>query len=129
MSLETYLPITENVAAGGETLAISPLRVRQVPPFLRAIGPAAGLLAAGNVLAAVAQHGEALIEAAAIVTGKSVEWLGDLMPDEFIALMAAILSVNADFFVQRVNPHILAISQRVQAMPGATPSPSSLEAE
>lgn len=127
-NLETYVPTAKTATAGGKAIAILPLRVRQLPAFAAAIAPAAGMLSERNLLAAVARHGPSLIEAVSIATGEPVDWLGDLLPDEFVALVADVIEVNADFFVRRVNPALhQAEAMLVSLMTrtsGATPSPS-----
>lgn len=132
MTLETYVNEPRRLTIAGVALEVGPLRVRQIPSFARAIAPAAGLLFAGDILAAVAEHGESLITAMAVATGMEEEWLGGLTADEFLEIAAAVVEVNADFFVQRVVPMMTGLADRLMpeatgtaATPGATPSPSS----
>lgn len=126
LNLETYVPSPRRIDVGGKPLDILPLRVRQIPAFARAVGGAAHLLMGGNLAAAVALHGEDIIKAMAVATGESDDYLGDLLPDDFLLLVATVMEVNADFFVQRVAPQIQAIQCKVKVrMDGAMPSPSS----
>jgi hypothetical protein len=130
MSLETYIVEAHPVEVGGKTLAIVPLRVRQVPAFVRAIAPATALLSAGRIADAVALHGDGMIVAMAVATGEAEDMIGDLLPDEFLRLVAAVMEVNGDFFVQRVAPQIAALQEKAEAAmkkatSGATSSPSS----
>lgn len=127
MSLETYVYAASLVEAGGKHVAVSPLRVRQIPAFTRAISPIMGPLLAGDMLAAVSVGGEDLVRAIAIATGESEEWLGDLLPDEFIQLAAAVVEVNADFFVHRLAPTLSTAGARAMSAltDGATSSPTS----
>lgn len=127
MSLETYIPEARRVEIGGKTVTIAPLKVRQIPAFARHVGPAASLLLDGDIAGAVSEHGEGLITAMAIATGEDAGWIGDLLPDDFLRLVAEVVEVNADFFAHRVSP---ALSQTVERLThalttGATPSPSS----
>ena len=62
-TLETYVPVPREIVVGGKTLAITPLRVRQIPAFTRAIAAAAPLLAVGRIIDVVALHGEDIIKA------------------------------------------------------------------
>jgi hypothetical protein len=101
---------------------IVPLKVRQIPAFARAISPLAGVLARGDLLAAIALHGEALIEAVAVATGESPERLGALEADAFLQVVSTVILVNADFFTQRVKPALEQSLQQINtAMAGIKP--------
>lgn len=125
--LNTYVPEIRHPLIGGKTVTVAPLKVRQIPPFLRAAGPAAGLLFAGDLAGALGLHGEALIEAIAIATHEPADWLGDLDADEFLRLVGEVVEVNADFFAHRVSPALTATVDRLTSAltAGETPSPSS----
>lgn len=125
MSLDTYVIDVRQLLVAGKSVGIAPLKVRQIPAFTRAVGPVLAPLLAGDLMSAVAQGGDDLVRAAAIATGESVEWLGELLPDEFLTLLANVIEVNADFFVQRVLPTLNAAAEKTQAILGATPSLSS----
>lgn len=126
--LDTLYPQPRRIAAGGETIDVLPLKVRQIPAFSRAIAPSLQALAANNWVGALALHGEALIEACAAATGRSSEWLGELDPDEFLALVTAVLEVNGDFFVRRLLPAIEQAAASLTRILGAMPSPGSAQA-
>lgn len=131
MSLDTYIPEIRHPLIGGKSVTVAPLKVRQIPPFLRAAGPAAQALFGGDLPGALARHGEALIQAMAVATGEPETWLGDLDADDFLRLVGEVVEVNADFFAQRVTPALEAtVAKLTQALtPGATPSPSSSPAD
>lgn len=46
----------------------------------------------------IAVGGEDLVRAVAIATDQPEDWLGELLPDEFLALVTAVVDVNTDFF-------------------------------
>lgn len=126
MSLNDFVPEIRHPVIGGKHVTVAPLKVRQIPPFMRAVGPASQALFAGDVAAAVALHGEALIEAVAVATGEQAEWLGDLDADEFLRLVGEVVEVNADFFGQRVVPELTRTTNRLTtALAGQMPLPSS----
>lgn len=131
MSLDTYIPDSRHLVVGGKNVTVAPLMVRQVPGFTRALGPAAQAVFAGDLMGAVTTHGEALIEAVAIATGESAEWLGELAPDDFLVLLGEVMEVNADFFFRRVAPVMAKVVERINRslMDGATHSQSSLPAD
>lgn len=129
MALDTYVIQARVVDVGGKPVAITPLRVRQIPAFTRAIAAAAPLLAVGRMIDVVALHGDDIIKAMSVATGESEAMLGDLLPDEFMMLMSTVIEVNDDFFAQRVAPLILAAKEKANAARtatnGATSSPPS----
>lgn len=130
MNLDTYFPEVRHPVIGGKHIAIAPLKVRQIPPFMRAIGPAAGLLFSGDLAGALGAHGEELIHAVAVATDQPADWLGDLDADEFLRLVGDVVEVNADFFAHRVTPALEAtVGKLMSALThGATPSQPSSQA-
>lgn len=132
MTLDTYIPEVRHPLIGGKNVTVAPLKIKQLPAFTRAIGPAAHALFSGDMLGAVAAHGEAIITAVAVATGEDEAWLGDLDADEFLLLAGDVLEVNADFFAHRVTPTLNATVDRLMKKSltvGANPSPSSSPAE
>ena len=101
---------------------ISPIKVRDLPRFLKAIEPIAAELATGDIASALMRHADAVIEAAAIGAGVDRAWLEEQTPDVLAELAARVLEVNADFFVRRVLPTVTAaadrLAQSVQAASG-----------
>lgn len=100
-----------------ETLRVTPLKVGQIPRFLRAVRPMFGALAGSalspgqagggvelDIMALVADHGEGLIEAVAVATGRPTDWVAEGEAHEFAQLVKAVLEVNADFFAKKVAP-------------------------
>lgn len=130
MTLETYFPEVRHPHIGGKNVTVAPLKMRQIQAFSRHVGPVASALMAGDLQAALVFHGEALIEAVAVATGESTDWLGDLDADEFVRLAGDVVEVNAGFFVHRVTPALNQTMERLMKAltptqtPGATPSPS-----
>ena len=106
--LEKLIPQAFQITAGGETLAVKPLKIGQIPAFLRAISPVMQQLAGSEIdwLSLFGQHGEDLLSAVAIAVGKPREWVDELSADEAIVLAAKVIEVNADFFTHTVIPKI-----------------------
>jgi hypothetical protein len=119
--LETLDPAPRTVSAGGETIEVRALTIGQLPAFVRALRPALGLLEGGevDVVALVAEHGEAVIEAVSVATGRDYAWLAGLAPDAFAVIAGAVLEVNMDFFVRRLAPALNRILETATAGPGA----------
>jgi hypothetical protein len=124
--LDTLFPPPVEVVIRGETLALSPLKVGQLPAFLRAISPAIQSLTGDAIdwLALFGAHGEDLLSAIAIAVGKPQAWVDDLAADEALVLAAKVIEVNADFFTRTVLPRLdgpFAAVERTAAA-GSTPS-------
>jgi len=107
--------------------AVTPVLVRDLPRFLKAVEPIAAELAAGDIAAALMRHADAVIEATAIGAGVDRAWLEDQTPDVLAELAAKVLEVNADFFVRRVLPVVTAAADRLAqtASGGTSGSPPS----
>ncbi|EKF9276376.1 hypothetical protein O1B68_002117 [Vibrio cholerae] len=100
-----------------EVLAISPIRVGEIPKILSAIKPFSDQLMADQIdwLWIVTQHGDSLLAAIAIAARKPQDWVEALSLDDAITLATALFEVNADFFVQRVVPTLQQAASRINA--------------
>jgi DNA replicative helicase MCM subunit Mcm2 (Cdc46/Mcm family) len=121
--------MTKTLTIDGRSITIAPIKIRQLPAFVRAVEPVAKALAHGDVLAAMAQHAEALIEAVCIGAGVERAWLEEREVDVLVELAAEVIEVNADFFVQRILPKIETASGAISSLslPAAS-TPSSVQA-
>ncbi len=106
---------------------IQPIKVRDLPRFLKAIEPIAADLASGDIAGALMRHADAVIEATAIGAGCDRAWLEDQTPDVLVELSAKVIEVNADFFVQKVLPAMQAAAGTLAriASGGTSGSPGS----
>jgi hypothetical protein len=125
--LDTLIPTATSVSVAGETLAIKPLKVGQMPAFLRAISPVMHQITATDIdwLALFGERGEDLLSAISIAVGKPRSWVDDLAADEAILLAAKVIEVNADFFTRQVIPKLdvlFATTKLPQVAAGSTPS-------
>lgn len=116
--LEKLIPQAVDLTVGGETLAIKPLKVGQMPAFLRAISPIMQHLTRSEIdwLALFGEHGDDLLSAIAIAVGKPREWVDDLAADEAILLAAKVIEVNADFFTRTVLPKLDGLFTRAKGL-------------
>lgn len=119
-------PIASEVQFGERRVSIAPLKVGQIPPFARALkGIESKFFSAvlegdySCLPALLADHGEGLISAAAVGSGLPVEELNNADADQFLALVVAVVKVNADFFVQRLIPAMKDAVAQAQASSGA----------
>lgn len=112
---------SETVTIAGKPVTVSPFRLKQLSDALRCVqslaeagidvqpfaqnadtdDPKIGLKRDFNFLKALLNGGDPVIELLAIGSGMSGLDIGNLLPDEAVALGAAIWRVNHDFFVQR----------------------------
>ena len=126
--LQALIPQAVELVVKGEPLAILPLKVGQMPAFLRAVSPMLQQLSTSDIdwLALLGEHGEALLSAIAIAVGKPRAWVDDLAADEAIVLAAKVIEVNADFFTHQVIPKLGGLFESLQVptngAAGLTPS-------
>ena len=122
--LEQLIPQAVESTVGGETLAIKPLKVGQMPAFLRAISPVMQHLTRAEIdrLALFGDQGDDLLAAIAIAVAKPRTWVDDLAADEAILLAAKVIEVNADFFTRTVLPKLDGLFTRAKGLaPGTAP--------
>lgn len=113
---------------------LTPVKVRDLPAFLKALEPVARAIADGDVVGAITRHADGVITATAIGAGVDREWLADQTPDVLAELAAQVLEVNADFFARAVLPPLTrvlehlaqtpAVSGGTSGSPGSSPSAS-----
>ena len=96
--LETLIPQAVELVIDGEPLAIKPLKVGQMPAFLRAITPVMQQIGGDGIdwLALFGERGDDLLTAVSIAVGKPRAWVDELAADEAILLAAKVIEVNAD---------------------------------
>ena len=124
--LEQLIPQAVELTVGGETLAIKPLKVGQMPAFLRAISPVMQHLTRAEIdwLALFGDQGDDLLAAIAIAVAKPRAWVDDLAADEAILLAAKVIEVNADFFTRTVLPKLDGLFTRAKGLvPLTAPAP------
>ncbi len=126
---DAFPPSSIPLEIAGVALAITPIRVGEVPALLTAVRPFAHRLVDGDPdwLALLADHGDALIAAIAVASRRPQPWVSGLELDDAIRLAATLFEVNADFFVQRVMPAMQHAAARIHAqmnapLAGLTPS-------
>jgi hypothetical protein len=129
--LEKLIPQTLEITLAGETVAVKPLKIGQMPAFLRAITPVMQQITGERIdwLALFGERGDDLLTAVAIATAKPREWIDALDADEAILLAAKVIEVNADFFTRTVMPrlngliaHTSVVAATAGAMAGSMPS-------
>ena len=125
--LEKLIPQALELTVNGETLAIKPLKVGQMPAFLRTISPVMQHLSRTEIdwLTLFGERGDDLLSAIAIAVGKPRQWVDDLAADDAILLAAKVIEVNADFFTRTVLPKLDGLFTRAKGLgPVTAPAPA-----
>ena len=125
--LDKLVPQACEITLADETVSVKPLKVGQMPAFLRAITPVMQQISGEGIdwLALFGQQGDDLLTAVSIAVSKPRAWVDDLAADEAIVLAAKVIEVNADFFTRTVMPRLddlFAQANAVTAATGSTPS-------
>lgn len=118
--LDDVIPPTMVVRVGNEAVEVRPLRVGQLPGFVRALGP---LIERANEAfddptRLVMESPEEIAAATAIALGKPRGWIDGLELDQMAELVGAVITVNADFFLRRVAPKVQAAAAQIRAALG-----------
>lgn len=128
-TLETFVPVARDITVGGQSFAILPLKMRQLPGFYHAVQPFVPLLMELRYAEIIMDHAAGARDAVSIATGATAAFLDGLYPDEFLELAGAVFEANLDFFARRVLPKVRASAALVRALvaasPGAHASPIS----
>ena len=127
--LDKLVPQAVEISLAGEIVAIKPLKIGQMPAFLRAITPVMQQFGGNGIdwLALFGEHGDDLLTAVSIAIGKPRTWVDALDADEAILVAAKVIEVNADFFTRTVMPRLNEqmsglFEQASTATAGLTPS-------
>lgn len=127
--LDKLVPQAVELSLAGDVVAIKPLKIGQMPAFLRAITPVMQQLGGNGIdwLALFGEHGDDLLTAVSIAIGKPRTWVDALDADEAILVAAKVIEVNADFFTRTVMPRLNEqmgglFEQASTATAGSTPS-------
>jgi len=120
-------PAAAELTIAGETFAILPIKVKQLPAFARAAQPLLARLGNGEHLdlALLVSEIERVIEMVVVATGRERAWVDGLDLDQLIVLAEKIVEVNAAFFGQRTLPALNCAIRDLTAYLGALSSNAS----
>lgn len=124
-ALDTLFPAPRVVQAGGKSIDLHPIKVRQIAAFTRAVGPA---LRAAEANGDLLLQGEQLVDAVAVAAQQDPVWVAGLPAADYLRLATAVLEVNGDFFAQLL-PAIQGSTAVLRHLTGPTPAPSSPPAD
>ena len=125
--LDILVPPGHELSIAGELIIIKPLKVGQMPAFLRVISPVMKHLRGGQSRwqELGGGGGDVLLAARAIAVGKPRTWVDDLAADDAILLATKVIEVNADFFTRTVLPKIDGLFSQVNLPANLTPPGST----
>jgi hypothetical protein len=122
-----FLPITESVTIGAETIVAKEFTTKQVLKILKQIGAVVKTIRASgegaNLLDLISDNADAVLELVAMSTGKDIAWVGEQRPLDTIQLTKAVFAVNKGFFYQLIQ----ALPRKAVAPASASPQPTPSE--
>lgn len=119
--IEQMFPQSKEVAVKGDTLVIKPFGFGQFPKLIKILKGAnfgAGqtettgtaiveATAKLDVIDMLTENADVVLDICALASRKPRDWFDDVPAEEGVALAMAILSVNVDFFVNRLQPMLV----------------------
>lgn len=117
------------VMAGGESIAVTPIRVRELSAFGAAVRPLLGSFSENaDIAELLARHPDAIIDGVAVGIRKPRKFVEGLGLDELVALAFAVLEANADFFARRITPAIAAgVAKVATRLDGSNSTPATAQ--
>ena len=125
-------PQGKEVTLNGKAITIKPFGFGKFPRLLKLIKgidtgdklPASveGVedMAKTDILSLITDNAETVVEICALATNLPTKAFDEMPPDEAVDLVQAIVEVNADFFIRRLQPKLLgAMSGLTQSLGGA----------
>lgn len=125
--LEQMADVERVVTVRGHEVKVREVRMKDLKAFAHACSPflkafdEAGELAVRDgqppddfaLFRVLADHSEAFMRAAALVTNANVEFFEKLRPDEFFEVAAVVVEVNGSFFVRALAPALIKFTRGV----------------
>lgn len=120
----------KTVEIGGERYEVRVLPVKHLSKAFRLAAPIVSALSSGggDVVAAIVENTDSVIELVALSTGREAKEIGELSPADLLTLATAIIEANSDFFSRRINPAMDDLLRVIQSKAGG-PQPSPVSAE
>lgn len=114
--INELIPEQRELQIGSETITVTPIKVRELTSFAKAIEPLVDDLRGGNVdyMRMIIKSTENVITAASVALRKEREWVEALEIDQLVVAVAAIIEVNSGFFINRILPSITSGMQSLE---------------
>lgn len=119
--LAQLFPTGKELSIRDENLTIKPFKFGELPRVFKAIEPLTVTLATmmstkqldvSAIGTLLAEGGDNVLDLIAIGARKPRAWVDQLELDEGIDVLAAVLEVNADFFVHKVLPRLTQVMEK-----------------
>lgn len=96
----------ESVTVQGEQIALTSFKFGQLPAITKHIANITSSLHADAVdlPTLIAEGGEDILAILALAVGKPRAWFDTIEPDEGLQLLAAVIQLNSDMFVKKLQP-------------------------
>ncbi len=97
-------PPSRTVRFGGRDVLVRPMTVGKIPAVTRALrGVQLGDTSLEGIMVLVADHGDQVLQAAALATDLPLDEVKEAALPEFVELFGAVVEVNAAFFTRAVG--------------------------
>jgi hypothetical protein len=111
----------KHLQIAGRDITIAPVKVKDLPAFVRAITPLVRRISADghadiDWVDVMLHHADEVVTATALGAGVEVAWLNEQTPEVLVSLAIAVVEVNAGFFMQTLLPHLLNASEMMARM-------------
>jgi hypothetical protein len=108
----------KHLQIAGRDITIAPVKVKDLPAFVRAITPLVRRISAvGHAdidwVDVMLHHADEVVTATALGAGVEVAWLNEQTPEVLVSLAIAVVEVNAGFFMQTLLPQLLGAAERI----------------
>lgn len=112
-TLQQLFPIGKELTIADKTLRITPFKLGELPKVFKVVEPITSLVmeafgSQDNQIKSLTRimvgGGDNVIDLIAIGSRQPREWVEQLDADQGVELLAAVIEVNASFFVQKVLP-------------------------
>lgn len=118
--MELLIDVVEEIVVKtriGE-FTVQPVRMGKFKAFAQAAMPCANDVMAyldhgGDLVALIDRHEEPLFVMTSICSRLTKDQYDQILPDDYLAIVGAVIEVNADFFVQNLLP---AVAGRIQSI-------------
>ena len=104
-------------------VSVKPLVVKHIAKAAKAAGPVMAIVGSGDFNPMdLAEQADSVVTLVALATGQSEEWVGELDIGELAELLAAVITVNVNFFTQQALPKMTSLMKEVSTIANQTES-------
>lgn len=130
--IELLFPQGKTVTLKGKSYVIKPFGFGKFPKImklfqdLKDVPTTSEQTSVKDLIAFIGENAEVVVEFSVLATGEKREFFDDVPADEGVELVQAIIAVNSDFFVKRLQPKLLmGLSKLTESVGGMSSQDSS----